>query len=278
MDYHQLRYLFALLFLLLISFSLTSYSDGPPEGRTGAPGELTCYNGYCHGDFLVNSGPGTVSLTSSLAESGYIPGGVYDITVSVQHSGQKAFGFQLLPYSPETKGGIGLWIETDTTMTQLKTDGDRVYIMHDSAQFVSDSASWHFRWKAPVTEMGEVVFYAAFVAADSSGNRSGDYVYKRNWAISPNLSSAIEKEDIPISPFSVYGTGESRKLAWQLAFPTDLVLQLLDMSGRQVYTLHTFLPSASGEMAFNPGFIPPGIYLLRFQTKDFLQTKKVFLP
>ncbi|MEZ4775267.1 MAG: choice-of-anchor V domain-containing protein [Bacteroidia bacterium] len=278
MDYRKLRAwitLFVIFFCFFIS--LTSYSDGPPEGRTGAPGELTCYNGYCHNSYLVNSGPGLVSLTSSLSEQGYSPGEIYDISVKVIHPGQSAFGFQLLPYSPDSDAGIGQIYETDTVITQLKTDGDRTYIMHDSALFVNDSAIWHFQWQAPPAFAGPVVFYAAFLAADNNGNRSGDYVYKSNWKVDPDPASSLSQPDILPFPFVISGPHGSRQLSWNLPSPSFLEMIWTDISGKEVFSLSTNLSTPVGNMMLSVPGLVSGVYVIRFRIKDRLLVKKQFL-
>ena len=74
-------------FLLIWHAQLVSYSDGPPTGRTGAPGELTCYNGSCHNSFPQNSGPGEAMILAEIPEAGYVPDSVYRLETRIVHAG-----------------------------------------------------------------------------------------------------------------------------------------------------------------------------------------------
>jgi hypothetical protein len=49
--------------LLINSPGARAFSTGPDPGRTGAPGELTCATGECHGT-AKNTGPGKFSITA----------------------------------------------------------------------------------------------------------------------------------------------------------------------------------------------------------------------
>ncbi|MDX2246851.1 MAG: choice-of-anchor V domain-containing protein [Bacteroidia bacterium] len=279
MGYRKFRFWITLLFCIGCFFpSVISYSDGPPEGRTGAPGELTCYNGYCHNSYLVNSGTGQVSFSSGLSESGYLPGETYDITVSVSHLGKKAFGFQLLPYSPERDAALGTLIETDTALTQLKTDEDRTYIMHDSAQVADDSATWSFRWKAPQPSAGPVVFYATFLGADNNGNRSGDYVYKKNWPVNPDPAASLEFPASPVDYFGFHPHDDGWQLSWVMPRPAFLEIICLDLSGKTVFSLKQNLNVASGSLPLPTlSILPPGVYVLNCRADDYIQSKKLLL-
>ena len=90
-----------LLFLCSLALSLAiifypsttiSNSSGSPGNMTGAPGENTCT--ACHSSFGLNTGPGTVSLTSNIPASGYTPGNTYTVTATILDSGINQFGFE----------------------------------------------------------------------------------------------------------------------------------------------------------------------------------------
>src|SRR5262245_6902944 len=69
------------------------FSSGPPGGRTGAPGELTCATSGCHQGSL-DGGPGQFAI---IAPAIYEPGETYQITVrhTTTDSSRRRWGFQL---------------------------------------------------------------------------------------------------------------------------------------------------------------------------------------
>ena len=80
--YKYLLFILFTFFLLVFVLELSSFSDGPPAGRTAAPGELNCTNGYCHNSFPLNSGPGMASLSGDIFE--YRKARFWDVTCEVQ--------------------------------------------------------------------------------------------------------------------------------------------------------------------------------------------------
>src|SRR5262245_36668363 len=73
-----------------------AFSTGPPIGRTGAPGmgafpaELTCQG--CHSSFVVNSGPGTLTITGLPAA--YTLNQEVTVTVTINQSDRMRYGFE----------------------------------------------------------------------------------------------------------------------------------------------------------------------------------------
>lgn len=225
----SLRY-FPLWMLLLIPTAvlLTSYADGPPTARTGAPGELTCFNGYCHNSFQLNSGLGEVSLAGS-ERNRFIPGEVYPMNLTVTDSGMAAFGFSLSARYEATGLPAGSWVSTSSTQT--KEENGRSYLMHDTVKVLSHSATWDLAWQAPDSLTGPVEFYLAAVSANGNGNRSGDYVYTQKTIIAPDSLAASISD--PLSRLQWIQTGD--KLRILLPDPSVLAKVLIwDLQGREL--------------------------------------------
>src|ERR1044072_6027877 len=83
--------------LLMGTVALTAAqykSAGPPGCYAGEPpNNNNCTS--CHTDYPVNSGTATVQLDLGGADTGYVPGQTYPLTVSVKKTGMPAAGFQL---------------------------------------------------------------------------------------------------------------------------------------------------------------------------------------
>lgn len=156
-----------------------AFSSGPPDGHTGAPGELTCSASGCHTG-TVNSGPGRLIVE---APSVYEPGQTYQITVKhmTNDSSRRRWGFQLtaLTTSNDPAGTLA----SVSGLTQTLTGGprgDRQYIEHSIAgtfQGQTGGCMWTFNWTAPSTDVGPVVFYAAGNQANNDSNNTGDQIY-----------------------------------------------------------------------------------------------------
>ncbi|MBK8464752.1 MAG: hypothetical protein IPL32_02895 [Chloracidobacterium sp.] len=154
-------------------------SDGPPTGRTGAPGETTCTS--CHSQ---NAGSGQFNI---IAPANYVPGQTY--VVQVQHAtadgSRAAWGFQLTALNG-TNTAAGTFANI-TAVTRVRTAGSgRIYIEQSGTGFFpgqTGGATWSFNWTAPTTNVGPITMYAAGLQADNDGNESGDQTYTKTAAI-----------------------------------------------------------------------------------------------
>lgn len=173
-----------------------AHSFGPPPGNTGAPGQGTCARAGCHASFPLNSGPGSLTV-GGLPASGYDPGKVYNLVVTLQQAGQQRWGFEASALSSPgsaTAGQVaGAFAVTDAVNTQLEPSSGTSTIEH-TADGTSDGTadgpvSWQFQWQAPAAGFGPVTLYVAGNAADGNGNNSGDYIYSKSFPI-PEASAA----------------------------------------------------------------------------------------
>lgn len=217
-----------MLLLIPTTVLLTSYADGPPPSRTGAPGELTCFNGYCHNSFQLNSGLGTISLSGRESDR-FIPAQAYKMDLTVSDSGMAAFGFSVSARYLDNGEPAGSW-QTESG-NQIKQENGRPYLMHDTVKVSSHGATWPLTWLPPDSLTGPVELYVAAVAANANGNRSGDFVYTFKSTISPDsLASNISA---PASRLSWQQAGN--KLRIDLPDPNSIATVLIwDLQGREL--------------------------------------------
>lgn len=165
-----LRFAIALvLFTGPIPETARAYYAGPPDGKTGAPGEGTCHE--CHSDFPLNSGDGYLTI---IAPPTFLPGHTYGMTVRIDDPGQTRWGFE---FSPLDQGTCTI---TNPDSTQLSITGSRTYVKQTTAGTNAGSPgpmSWSFQWTAPATPPDTVFFYAAGNAANNNNRSTGDYIY-----------------------------------------------------------------------------------------------------
>jgi hypothetical protein len=173
---------FALRLVAVLVFGTTlafAYSSGPPDGKTGRPGEGTCND--CH------SGVGSADSTElvGLVGNWYQPDSLYSLTLSVRYAGQSRWGFELTVVD-QTNNGAGQLIVTDSTNTQYSS-APPGYLKHTSTGThpgTPGPTAWTFRWRAPAVGAGPVRFYWCANAADDNGANSGDLICRDSLVVS----------------------------------------------------------------------------------------------
>jgi len=169
----------------------TMRANGSPVGHAGDPagGNKTCNTTGCH------TGPAVVTqtgwITSNIPTVGYIPGTTYVITATVTDPGHTKFGFQV---SSQSSAGVPLGTIISTS-TETSIVGTTVkYINQNNTGTAGvGSKAWSFNWTAPAAGSGSVNFYGAFNSTNSSGNASGDTIYKSVLTVNEDQSVGINK-------------------------------------------------------------------------------------
>jgi hypothetical protein len=197
MKTHHLLTLLPLLGLASMAAVAHVQSNGAPMGHTQAPGELTCNRSGCHVGPALNSGPATLSVDLGTA-TGYQPGMVYPVTVSLTQPGVQRFGFQMLALQDDDTTNAGTFRITDATRTRildgLQQFNGRQYVTYTypgTAPAAPGEGRWTFEWQAPVGTSSPVSFYTAAVVADNDGTDQGDTVYTKVLTL-PALPTAQE--------------------------------------------------------------------------------------
>jgi hypothetical protein len=173
-------------------------SAGPVDVRTGAPAfgggtEADCTT--CHSSFVVDSGPGLLSIT---APATYEPGLTYEIRVLLSQAGRMRWGFELTAIDDSLIGAGELLAGSDG-FSQVSQTGTRQYVKQTStgsADGQPDGQEWFFSWTAPQTDIGTITLYAAGVAANSTGGSKGDDVY--------TVAVAVPEPRIPSLQLAAY--------------------------------------------------------------------------
>ncbi|MFM2201471.1 MAG: hypothetical protein RL040_671 [Bacteroidota bacterium] len=196
---------------MLIVFTLSSYSlqDDPngKAGASGAPGETTCNTTSCHNSYTLNSGTGSITITSpDLVNWAYVPGTTYTISVTVAQTGINLFGvcFEALKPNGDNAGllhaGVGTQIKTKTV-----SGFQRKSITHNTnTGATAASHTFTFTWDAPTTDIGAITFYVAGLAANGNTTEVGDRVYSTSQVVTSTslnlnelVNSRLEKNVYP---------------------------------------------------------------------------------
>ncbi len=275
----------AVIFFLVISVTgIFAYSGGPPDVRTGANGGMTCIDG-CHTGSELNSGGGSMSITSNIPQAGYIPDTIYTITVSISQSSVSSYGFEAnaLSLTGEQAGTI---IVTDATNTKASTTNNITYIKH-SKPASGSNGSWSFDWEAPTGDAGVATIYVAGNAANGNSAPSGDQIYAKSVSFSPDLTTDVESEITP-GKFQLHGNypnpfNPSTSIKFELERTSRVILKIYDITGREVRSLVSGqLTSGVHEMKWN-GLnnngrqAATGTYILRLTAGGRTATSKMLL-
>lgn len=168
---------FALASVLMLTSGIED--DNGKAGRTGSPGEQTCVNG-CHSSYALNSGSGSVALTSDMINNEYVANQVYNMQLTVSQTGDSLFGLGVEALTVSNANAGTLTAGTGSVIKTATISGvSRRSITHarNGGSGTLNSHTFNFTWKAPATGGGTVTFYFAGVAANDNGSNSGDYVY-----------------------------------------------------------------------------------------------------
>jgi len=233
------------------SIILSNASSAPPEGKTGSPLDgQSCT--ACHLGTAPSTGLDMIS--TDIPSDGYTPGTTYNITVTVSDASSSKFGFQLSPQNSTTKG-LGTLISsgTGTTITAGK------YISHAAGKTAgsNNAKSWSFEWQAPMAGTGDVTFYAAGNASNSSDNTLGDKIFIDSEAVNEKGGTtgiaSFEREKV-----SVYPNPTSSTLFFTTSVKSAVVF---DLQGKE-----QLRSSNVAEMQLSD--LTEGRYILRLESEE----------
>ena len=223
--------------LSTIPVLIHAYSTGPDARSTGAPGDAICTR--CHSG-TVNSGPGSVTIAFAGGQT-YTPGQTKRLTVTVADPDQRRWGFQVTARLGTNlpAGQAGSFVPVDA-FTQVKCEDDSIrsagqacpstgpleFIEHTEAGTrpgTANEASFLVDWKAPATNVGDVVFYVAGNAANNDSRNSGDRIYAANFTV--KAAAAGAKPAIKATGGVVNGAGYQPAItagSWVTVYGQDL--------------------------------------------------------
>jgi hypothetical protein len=250
----------------------------------GSPGEVTCNNTGCHNSFTINTGGGSIELTTTMNNWEYVPGTTYTFSFKVRRSGNSLFGMGMEALNT-SNANAGLFVITQPAKTQLKSAvvgaNNRTSVVHTlNGGAAVDSMIFQFNWNAPATNIGNVTLYFCGVAANGSNTPLSDYVYRSTQVLTPATASGLPAL-LAGSPVSVYPNParEVLSVSYQLHGHQPVTARLFDRTGKLAATLLDGV-SRVGECRENlslPTGLPSGLYFLTLESGGQQVTQKVVL-
>ncbi len=155
--------------VLLLASGVLASSGGPPADNSA--GDSTVTSGCnCHGVGAPTNGVAAKNVIVSISNVpyAYAAGGVYEMTITLEHSTNTAGGFML------SSGGVGTFSWQDGANIR-PADGSAdpksaTSTSDDISQSkTTDPATWTFTWTAPADDSGDVAFFLAGNSVDGHG-------------------------------------------------------------------------------------------------------------
>jgi len=290
-------HIITLAFLTVCScITLTSFvkTTGMHPSSTGAPGELgNCSNAStgCHtGAPVTNDLTNVVNtLTYSAADSSYVPGQTYTLTVQAKKTGVVKMGFGIVALTTTGNNNVGTWVITNNTSTHTISGSgslaSRQYVTHTSAgttspYVTSGLGKWTFAWKAPATNQGNIKFYYATNCTNNNGAGTGDALDLSSFQIHPKTNTAIS-EWLSGSDFKAIFNPASMELVlnYQLIKDCQLSVNVIDAQGKAIKSTSPSHKPA-GEYSDHIDLareIGTGIYFVNVTINEQMLTKKIMI-
>ncbi len=251
--------------VLLTGFVLAfSSSGGPPDGKTGRPGEGTCAD--CH-----SGGSGTADSTELAGFAGavYVPDSTYHLTLTARYRGATRWGFELTAVN-QSGARAGQLTVTDPTNTQFSNAGPG-YVKQTSAGTFRGNpgpVSWSFDWRAPSAGTGPVRFYWTYNATNNNGSTTGDIPGQDSMLVTES-SSIVAEPERPDRLFVRYQNPARERIVLEYQGRAREPVRIYSTEGRLVRRLN---PTQVGDMlqAVWDGrdrsgeFVPAASYVIRF--------------
>ncbi len=258
---------------LLLAMCAAVLKDDGIAGRTGAPGETNCTN--CH-KAAVNSGGGSISISSNIPKDGYKPNIVYKMTVTISQTGVSLFGLGVEALN-DNNSNAGTLIVTNSGETKLLTSAGKTNVVHqlNGGQVSTPGAkTFTFDWKAPATDIGNVTFYAAGLAANGdTKDDAGDKTYTTKFTVSAaSVASVLENKEISVTNLALFPnpSQDNVNLRYELKKDGLVTIELYNANGDLLNTLFSDIKNA-GSYTENYNLkanYASGIYFIKIKTDN----------
>ena len=279
----KIIYLFASFATILL---FVNNATGPvakqQKGYTGAPGDqpntcVTCHNSGTYGSsatIQVFDSLGTTAVTK------YVLGKQYTLrlTISVTSGTPSAYGFQMIDIRKKDSTNVKGFLAKTSQAADIGIDTiaatGRVYAEHN-AKLTSNVIN--VKWKAPSTDLGTIVFYAAGNAVNSGGTFAGDngtpsVSVQITSPISSGVNELAENVQIQLSPnptpstVSVWLNSKVSKV---------LKIQITDISGRIVLSENWSVTMGQNQRLLDMHTFAKGAYMVQVVDNQNIVSKKI---
>jgi hypothetical protein len=259
---------------VILTMSSGILDDNGRAGATGSPSEKTCNQSGCHNSFTVNTGGGSISISSpTLTNWSYVPNQTYTISVTVSKSGLSLFGlgFEALDASGANAGtltaGTGTVLKSATVLGKTRTN--ITHALNGGAS--AGSHVFTFTWKAPATDIGSITFYCAGNAANGNHTVSGDYIYTTSQVVTSPSTSGIADHKAFSDQLNIYPNPAADYLQiGNIESTTKMTVSIMDVKGAVVSRRQGLKTNDRIEL----NELNTGTYLLKVETAGKIAMKQ----
>lgn len=253
----------AATYFLFTGYTGSTKESGGMFSNTGSPGDAGVSCTECH------SGGATVDntwLSTDIPVTGYAPGQVYTITLTINVSNTNPHGFSL---TCENTVGVaaGILNATDAVNTQLFSN----HVTHTPAG--TSLSQWTCEWTAPPSGTGTVTFYAAFVKNGYSGG-----VVTATQAYDQEVVADINETDVN-SVFSVYPNPATNNLNVSLnnIENSSINISILSMTGQLVCKNVEEVAGSDFNKSYDLSSYKKGLYYVQITNGSKSFTEKIIV-
>ena len=277
----------ATIFVVTLTTSETNHPTGE-NGVAGSPGESTCAKSGCHTSYALNSGPGSLSMSSTMTGWEYQAGQTYTVTATVTQSGRSLFGICLEALDSLNRNG-GSFTITNASETQILTKtvsgvvrNEICHVYNGGAVSTPGSKAFSFNWTAPTdTNVNTVHFYFVGMAANGTGSTGGDYVYsttqnatRKASTVSGinNAENALQVKVFPNPATDAIQVSSARNGAQPLS------VNIYNTAGMLVRNLYQDESGAATfSETFNVSDLQTGLYFVKLENGNNSKTERLFI-
>jgi hypothetical protein len=279
----KILYIFSgLVTILLFVNNATGPVTRQQKGYTGAPGDqpstcITCHNS---GTFAPTATLQILDATGTTAVTKYTLGAEYTLrlTITATSGTPMAYGFQMIDIRKKDSANVKGFLPKTSQAMDIGIDtiaaSGRVYAEHN-AKLASNIIN--VKWKAPATDLGTIVFYAAGNAVNSSGNTAGDngtasVSVQITSPISSGVNELADNINIQISPNP---TPSVAALRLESRINKAVKVQIVDLTGRAVFSENWGISIGANQRSIDLKDFAKGVYMIQIIDNQNVVSKKV---
>jgi Secretion system C-terminal sorting domain/Reeler domain len=253
------------------------------RGYTGAPGDQPNTCATCHntGTFNPTAALQVLDSLGSSPVTRYQPGRQYTIrmTITAAAGTPSAYGFQMIDLRTQDNSNVKGFLPKAQQAENIGVDtiraSGRVYAGHNARL---SSNIINVKWKAPASDVGTVIFYAAGNAANTSSSSAGDNGTPSVNIQLPSPSSTIRVNELEqqlqlklapnpaVSNLNIRIKSEVSK---------TLQIRLLDLAGRVVKAENWALNTGENNRQIDVDALDKGVYLIQLSDGQNVVARKI---
>ncbi len=279
----KVLYIFSGLVTILL---FVNNSTGPvvrqQKGYTGAPGDQpsTCVTCHNSGTFAPTATIEVFNAAGTTAVTKYALGTEYTIrlTITATSGTPSAYGFQMIDIRKSDNSNVKGFLPKASQAADIGIDTitatSRVYAEHN-AKLTSNVIN--VKWKAPATDLGNIIFYAAGNAVNSGGSTAGDNgTASISVQLASPITSGVKDFDSNISiQVSPNPTPSMVGLRLESTINKAVKVQIVDVAGRTVLSENWSITVGTNQRSLDLNSFSKGVYMIQVVEGQNIVSKKV---